>query len=81
MIRRTLAATFAVGLLAVLPGTPAQADYCRMGFTCFIDYYSDASKTNRVGGTIIDCDGTVFSEWGVTTPFRTRSDLRCPDEN
>ncbi|MFF5206926.1 DUF6289 family protein [Streptosporangium sp. NPDC000396] len=77
MIRRALlAATLAVTAFAVIPGAPAQARVCQLGYTCNTTYYSDSAHTTVVGGKYEDCDGNA-STWGVRSGYLTFTEIPC----
>ncbi|MFD0558994.1 hypothetical protein FB566_4950 [Stackebrandtia endophytica] len=76
--RSISAAVAAVGIAAslMLTATPAQAAACPIGYDCQTTWYSDAAKTNAVGGEWTSCDGHT-STWGARGPYQNYSRIRC----
>ncbi|MGY0236552.1 DUF6289 family protein [Longispora urticae] len=79
MIRRTviaglIAATATLTLVA--PASPAQARACRYDHFCTTIWYSDASRTVRVGSMYEECDGSVYIS-GTRTSYMTFRESPC----
>jgi hypothetical protein len=77
MIRRaSVALVLAASVLAVLPGSPAQARACRIDHQCTTYYYSDSAHTTIVGGLYEECDGSRYS-FGTRTGYLTFTEVPC----
>ena len=59
-----------VGALAVA----AAAAYARPTHGSTLTYYSDASYTTEVGGTVLTCNGARYS-WGETSSYSLISEV------
>lgn len=77
MIRRAAAAlVLTASVLAVLPGSPAQARACMIDHQCTTYYYSNSSMTTIVGSLYEECDGSRYS-WGTRTGYLTFTEVPC----
>ncbi|MFI5841578.1 DUF6289 family protein [Catenuloplanes sp. NPDC051500] len=77
LLRRTLiAAVLAVAAFLAVPGSPAQARVCQLGYTCDLYFYSDSAHTTLVGGIRTYCEGDTDS-WGRRTSYQDFIETPC----
>lgn len=63
-------------LLACIAGV-AWANFPPLGTSQDVQYFSDSAHTQLVGGSRVNCDGTLES-WGTHAPYQTVTRAACP---
>ena len=70
----TLVTLFAVGAVALLAPTIAEAEPAH---GTHIKYYNNASHSVQVGYRYYNCDGVLESQWGVTSAYSSSASSGC----